>query len=77
MRVKDELEKGPVTAEYLSIRLNIPKGKVEGILDILRGMGYLIEEESPECREKGTYCMFCPLKDHCGESPIKTYTVKK
>lgn len=75
-RVKAELEKGPVTAEYLSIKLKIPKEKVEGILAILKGMGYLVEEKRPECREKGAYCAFCPLKDHCGESPIKTYTVR-
>ncbi len=76
MRVKNELEKGPVTTEYLAIKLNMPKKKVEGILDILRGMGYLVEEERPECTEKGAYCMFCPLKEHCGETPVRTYTVR-
>ena len=76
LRVKEELEKGPVTAEYLSIRLKMPKERVEGILEILKGMGYLIEGERPECREKGVYCTFCPLKEHCGESPIRTYRVR-
>jgi CRISPR/Cas system-associated exonuclease Cas4 (RecB family) len=76
MRVKEELEKGPVTAEYLSIKLEIPKERVENILDILKEMEYLIEEERPECREKGVYCTFCPLKEHCGENPIKTFRVR-
>jgi len=76
LRVKEELEKGPATPEYLALKLGIPKDRVEGIIEILKGMGHLVEEEGQECSGKGKFCTFCPLKDHCGESPIRTYRLR-
>ncbi|AFK22633.1 FeoC-like transcriptional regulator [Pyrococcus sp. ST04] len=69
-QILDLLRNGTYTIEELAKKSGLSKEEVEGILEILKSMGYLKEVEAPSCE-------LCPLKKvcpgKCVRSGIKAY----
>ena len=77
--IKEELGKGPTTADEIARKLGVSKERVEDAFRLLINMGVIEEVPPPTCsmRKKGITCSFCPLRNKCGVADYRTYRVKE
>ncbi|HII60217.1 FeoC-like transcriptional regulator [Pyrococcus horikoshii] len=61
------IEKGPISIEELAEKLNVSKEEAEGIIEILKSLGYVEEHTSTT-----TSCETCPLRNICGGKCVRS-----
>ncbi|AEC52657.1 hypothetical protein PNA2_1743 [Pyrococcus sp. NA2] len=60
------IEEGPISIEDLARRLRVSREEAEGIIEILKSLGYIREFEG-----KASSCENCPLKNICGGKCVR------